>query len=45
VVGSLFFYLPPTIVVVLEIGGEGGMAGVSTGICIGIPYDWGGRDG
>jgi hypothetical protein len=36
-VGSFFFHLPPTMVVVLEIGGEGGMARVSTRICIGIP--------
>jgi hypothetical protein len=45
VVGSFFFRLPPAIAVVLVIGGEGGVARVSTGICIGIPSDWGGRDG
>ena len=43
--GSLFFYFPPTVVVVLDIVGEGGMAGVSTGIYIRIPSDCGGRDG
>jgi hypothetical protein len=37
--------LPPAVVVVLASGGEGGAVGVSTGICIGIPLDWGGRDG
>jgi hypothetical protein len=31
--------------VVFESGGEGGMVGVSTGICIGMPLVWGGRDG
>jgi hypothetical protein len=34
VVGSFFFRLPPAVAVVLVIGGEGGMAGVSTGICM-----------
>jgi hypothetical protein len=44
-VGSFFFLLPPTVAVVLASGGEGGAVGVRTGICIGIPSVWGGRDG
>jgi hypothetical protein len=44
-VGSFFFHLPPAAVVVLVSGVEGGVVGVSTGICIGIPYVWGGMDG
>jgi hypothetical protein len=43
-VGSFFFRLPPTIVVVLESGCEGGVLRVSTGIYIKIPSVWGGRD-
>jgi hypothetical protein len=45
VVGSFFFHLPPVVVVVLASGGEGGAVRVRTGICIGIPSVWGGRDG
>jgi hypothetical protein len=45
VVGSFFSRLPPAIVMVLVGGGAGGVVGVSIGICIGIPYVWGGRDG
>jgi hypothetical protein len=44
-VGYLFFLLPPTVEVVLASGGEGGLVGVSIGICSGIPSNWGGRDG
>jgi hypothetical protein len=44
-VGSFFFYLPLAMVVVLASGGEGGSVGVRTGIFIGIPSVWGGRDG
>jgi hypothetical protein len=36
-VGSFFFLLPPAVAVVLVSGGEGGVVGVSIGICIGIP--------
>jgi hypothetical protein len=44
-VGSFFFHLPPTVAGVLVSGSVGGMVGVSMGICIEIPYVWGGRDG
>jgi hypothetical protein len=38
-VGSFLFSMPPNIVVLLVIGGEGGVSRVSTGIYIGIPSD------
>jgi hypothetical protein len=44
-VGSLLFLHPPTVVVAPASGGRGGAMGVKTGICIGIPFVWGGRDG
>ena len=43
--GSFVFLLPPSVVVVLASGGEGGVVGVRIGICIGIPSISGGRDG
>jgi hypothetical protein len=42
---SFFFCLPLAIAMVLVIRGEGGVSAVSTRIYIGIPSDWGGRDG
>jgi hypothetical protein len=44
-VGSFLLHIPVAIVMVLVIGGEGGVVGVSTGICMEILFDWGGRDG
>jgi hypothetical protein len=44
-VGFFFFRLPLAIAVVLASGGERGVVRVSTGICIEIPFIWGGRDG
>jgi hypothetical protein len=44
-VGSFFFLLPQTAVVVLASGGEGGVVRVSIRVYIGIPLIWGGRDG
>jgi hypothetical protein len=41
----LFFCLPPVVVVVPTVGGEGGAVGSYTRICIGIPSILGGRDG
>ena len=35
--GSFFFCFPLAIVVVLVSGGDGGVVGVGTGLCIGIP--------
>jgi hypothetical protein len=43
--GSFFFCLPPAIAGVITSEGVGEMVGVSMGICIGIPFVWGGRDG
>jgi hypothetical protein len=43
-VGYSIFRLPPAMAVVLEIGGEGGLVRASTGICIRIPSDQGGKD-
>jgi hypothetical protein len=37
--GSFVFRLSPAAKMVLAIGGEGGVAEVSTRICIGIPSD------
>jgi hypothetical protein len=45
VTGSFFFHMSPAIAVVLVSEGVGGVVGVSMGICIGIPFVWGGRDG
>jgi hypothetical protein len=45
VVGSFFFLLPPSVAGGLVSGGVGGMVGMSMGICIRIPFVWGGRDG
>jgi hypothetical protein len=35
--GSFFLHLPPVVVVLPPVGGEGGVAGACTGICIGNP--------
>jgi hypothetical protein len=37
-VGSFFFRLSPIVVVVPVVGGEGGVVGACTGICIGVPF-------
>jgi hypothetical protein len=36
-VGSFFFRLPPTMVGVPTVRGDGGVGGACTGICISIP--------
>jgi hypothetical protein len=36
-VGSLLFHLPPAVVVMPTVGGEGGVAGACNRICIIIP--------
>jgi hypothetical protein len=35
--GSLFLHLPTVVVFLPPVGGEGGVAGAYTGICIGNP--------